>query len=296
MNSDSVKTKLKNISDASGINFLNLLVYYGLERTIYRISVSPYADHFVLKGGILLYAIYGGNYQRATTDIDLLAQRISNSGEEIQTIFSDIFSLPCDDPLFFDISSLDVHDITEFKEYHGLHLSITAYLDKTKIPIAIDIGYGDIVYPNSVKMDFPTLLKNEIPIINAYSLETIVSEKLEAIIRNGMLNSRYKDFYDIYMLSSNYSFDYHDLKEAIIQTFRNRHTSIPTNIADSIHLFQNEPLHQRRWTSFLKKKSVSQQISLENAVDKILLFLSPLLSDCTDFSTWDPKAEKWLIK
>ena len=143
MNADSVKARLKTFAIKNGCTFQEALTYYGLERTIYRISVSKYAEHFVLKGGIFLYAIFDRNYERATTDVDLLAQRISNSSEEMKSVFQDIFSQDIDDALVFDIDSITVDNITEFKEYHGILISAVAYLDRTKIPVVIDIGFGD---------------------------------------------------------------------------------------------------------------------------------------------------------
>ena len=125
--------------------------------------------------------------------MDLLAQRISNGSEEMKSVFQKIFSRDVDDALVFDVDSITVEDITEFKEYHGLHVSFVGYLDRTKIPISIDIGFGDVIYPEAVKMDFPVILDMESPRVNAYSLETSIAEKLEAIIHNGYFNSRYKD-------------------------------------------------------------------------------------------------------
>ena len=127
MNADSVKARLKKFAIESGCTFQEALTYYGLERAIYRISISKYAEHFVLKGGIFLYAVFERNYKRATTDVDLLARRISNSGEKMKSIFQNIFSKHIDDALVFDTDSVIVEDITEFKEYHGLRVSIVGY-------------------------------------------------------------------------------------------------------------------------------------------------------------------------
>ena len=154
MNADSVKAKLKNYAVRNKCTFQDALVYYGLERTIYRISISKYSEHFVLKGGILLYALYDGSYLRATTDIDLLAERISNSGDDMRLIFRDIFSLNVDDALVFDLDSIVTESITEFKEYHGIHVSSVGYLDRTKIPVDIDIGFGDVIFPEALRMSF----------------------------------------------------------------------------------------------------------------------------------------------
>lgn len=123
------------------------LTAYGLERTIYRLSISEYAERFTLKGGIFLYALFDGEFARATRDIDLLAGNMSNDAENMKRVFADIFSIQCDDALRYDLNTLEVQNITEFKEYHGVNVSIMAYLDRTRVPISVDIGFGDVIYP-----------------------------------------------------------------------------------------------------------------------------------------------------
>lgn len=292
MNVDSVKARLKNFAIKSGCTFQEALTYYGLERTIYRISISEYADNFVLKGGIFLYALFGRNYERATTDVDLLAQRISNGSEEMKSVFQKIFSRDVDDALVFDVDSITVEDITEFKEYHGLHISFVGYLDRTKIPISIDIGFGDVIYPEAVKMDFPVILDMESPRVNAYSLETSIAEKLEAIIHNGYLNSRYKDFYDIYVLSKKYEFSYAELRNAVIQTFENRKTPMTMDSAAFSDEFLNDPMHQTRWKAFLKKKKALIQVSMSDAMDWIKAFVRPLFEGAKK-TRWNHEKGIW---
>ncbi len=292
MKTDSVKARLRNFAIKNGYTFQEALTYYGLERTIYRIFASKYAEHFVLKGGIFLYAIFERNYERATTDVDLLARRISNSSVEMKNVFREIFSQDLDDALAFDVDSLAVEDITEFKEYHGLHISVAAYLDRTKIPVNIDIGFGDVIYPDAVKMDFPVILDMEPPIVNAYSLETSIAEKLEAIIYNGYLNSRYKDFYDIYVLSKTYEFCYKELHNAVIRTFDNRKTRMTMDSAAFGDEFLNDPRHQARWKAFLKKKKALIQVSMLDAMDWIKNFVRPLF-DGTEKTKWNHEKGIW---
>lgn len=292
MNADSVKERLRTFAVKNGCTFQEALTYYGIERTIYRISVSKYAEHFVLKGGIFLYAIFERNYERVTTDVDLLARRISNSSEEMKNVFKNIFSQNIDDALAFDIDSIAVQDITEFKEYHGIHVSCVAYLDRTKIPIGIDIGFGDVIYPNAVKMDFPVMLDMEPPRVNAYSLETSIAEKLEAIIHNGYLNSRYKDFYDIYILSKTYEFYYQELYNAVSRTFDNRKTQMTMDSAVFGNEFLNDPMHQTRWRAFLKKKKALIQVSMPDAMAWIINFIRPLLEG-TEKIKWNPEKGTW---
>ena len=294
MNADSVKARLKNFAVSSGCTFQEALVYYGLERTIYRISVSPYADHFVLKGGIFLYAIFDKKYERATTDVDLLARRISNSAKEMKSVFRDIFAQDEDDALIFNLDSVTVEDITEFKEYYGLHVCAVAYLDRTRIPIRIDIGFGDVIYPDAVEMVFPVILDLEAPRVIAYSLESSIAEKLEAIIKNGFLNSRYKDFYDIYVLSKKYPFNYEKLHNAVTETFTNRKTHMTMESAVFSDEFLNDMTHQTRWNSFLKKKKALIPISMSDAMTRIRTFVQPLLNGFNyPYSEWDPDEGYW---
>ena len=277
-----------------GHTFQEALTYYGLERTIYRISVSRHAEQFVLKGGIFLYAIFDRNYGRATTDVDLLARRISNSSIEMKEVFREIFAQDIDDALTFDVESVSVEDITEFKEYHGLHVSAVGYLDRTRIPVSIDIGFGDVIYPDAVKIDFPVILDMEAPRVNAYSLESSIAEKLEAIIHNGYLNSRYKDFYDIYILTGKYSFDFRDMKSAATETFQNRGTLMSMSTAAFGDEFVQDPMHRTRWNAFLKKKRALVQISLEETISGVKAFAEPLLEDTNTYaSKWNPENRVW---
>ena len=126
----SVKDRLKNQAVASGKTFQEALTAYGLERTVYRLSVSEYVERFTLKGGIFLYALFEGEFARATRDIDLLARNMPNNVEDMKKVFENIFAIECDDALRYDLDTLEVIDITEFKEYHGVNASIMAYLDE----------------------------------------------------------------------------------------------------------------------------------------------------------------------
>lgn len=294
-NAESIKARLKNAAVQSGLTFQEALTYYGLERTIYRISISKYADRFVLKGGIFLYAIYGRKFERATTDIDLLARRISNSTDEMKSVFQEILSQEVDDALVFDTDSVKAEDITEFKEYHGIHISATGFLDRTRIPVGIDIGFGDVIVPESVEMDFPVILDMEQPHINAYSIESSVAEKLEAIVKNGYLNSRYKDFYDIYVLSLRYEFEYSKLKEAVEETFENRKTQMTMKIAAFEDEFITDAMHLSRWKSFMKKKRSLIQVSMSETLERIRTLAYPLLTEPEKKpEKWDPESGQWV--
>lgn len=293
----SIKDKLKNKSHETGRTLQELFTLYGIERTIYRLSVSPYKDNFVLKGGIFLYALYQGDYPRSTTDIDLLAQMISNAEANMKAVFTEILSQEVDDPLRFDLETLSVIPITEFKEYHGVNVSVTAYLDRTRIPISIDVGFNDMIYPEKTELEFPvTLEANSVPRIFAYSLYSSVAEKFEAIVSLGYDNSRFKDYYDLYILATRNDFDGKTLSEAVKETFIHRKTGL-TDIAAFETGFAADPLRQSRWRAFTKKKRTMISVSLEETIRIIQSFLVPVIAfitraeDCPGH--WLHEQQKW---
>ena len=292
----SVKDRLKKQAIEEKKTMQDKIVMYGLERTIYRLSISEYAERFTLKGGIFLYALFNGDYTRATTDIDLLAQCISNDIEEMKKVFKEIFSIKCDDALRFDLNTLDVIYITEFKEYHGVKVSILGHLDKTKVPISIDIGFGDIVYPERMKMDFPVLLDMDIPKVYAYSINSVVAEKFEAFVSLGLANSRYKDFYDIYVLSDRYNFDGKELTNAIKETFNHRGTSFNDIVAFEDG-FADDETRLMRWNSFVKKKKALIKLDFEEIVQLLKILLFPIVDAIKKNElferTWSHEKKMW---
>ena len=294
----SVKDRLKNKSRSTGKTMQELLIAYGLERTIYRLSKSEYKEHFILKGGIFLYALYDGSYARATTDIDFLAQRISNDTEKIKQVFAEIFSVEADDPLRFDIETLSVKPIAEMKKYHGVNVSIIAYLDRTSINVSIDIGFGDVIFPDKVEMDFPVVLSDESPQVYAYSLCSTVAEKFEAIVSLAYDNSRFKDYYDIYVLSTTQDFEGKELLEAVRETFENRHTSIAEIVAFEDG-FADDPLRQTRWKAFVKKKKAMMPVSLEDTIKVIHQLMKPVVDAIIHSEVfegrWFHDEQRWVL-
>lgn len=292
----SIKSRLKNIAIKENSTMQNELVTYALERTIYRMSISKYSNNFTLKGGIFLYALFNRQYPRATMDIDFLANKIANDSEFMKEVFTEIFLIQCDDALFFDLSSLKVENITEFKEYHGVNVSILALLEKTKIPVSIDIGFGDIVYPDRIKMDFPVLLDMEIPSVNAYSIYSAIAEKFEAIVSLGRYNSRYKDFYDIYAISQKHTLNGSDLYNALVETFNHRNTSFNNIVAFSDD-FINDPSLDKKWKSFKKKKQVNQDIDFKTVITHNMKLLLPvvdaILNEQTFKRKWNATLKDW---
>ncbi len=296
-NATSVKDRLKKQAIEDGKTVQDKLVTFGLERTIYRLSISEYAERFTLKGGIFLYALFEGEYARATMDIDLLAQRIPNDADEMKKIFHDIFSIECDDALRFDLNTLKVINITEFKEYHGVNVSIMGYLDRTRIPVSIDIGFGDVVYPERMKMEFPVLLDMEAPEIYAYSIYSVIAEKFEAFVSLGFANGRYKDFYDIYVLADRYDLNGMELKKAIIETFTHRGTEFDDIVAFEDG-FTDDGIRQGRWRAFIKKKKAMLNVEFEETMQLLKDLLLPIVKSIRNENsfeqTWNKETKSWM--
>lgn len=285
---DSIKAKLKNRAIEEKRTFQEILTIYTLERALYRLSISPHSKHYILKGGILLYAMYHGDFMRGTADVDLLGQQIINDIDTIKKSFVEIFSIQYpEDGILFDVSSLKATRIIEFKKYPGINIVIEGYLDRTRITVQIDIGFGDVVYPEVKIMEYPTLLDQQAPIIQTYSKESIIAEKFQAIVSLGNANSRMKDFYDIYALLHSFEFQSDMLSEAIKETFENRKTSFDTITAFE-DAFCSGPYRKTMWTSFLKAKNIFVVAELEEVISDIKHFLSPLI-DMISQSTTQPK-------
>lgn len=292
MNAESVKARLKNLAEKDGSTMQDKLITYALERSIYRLSVSKYVERFTLKGGIFLYALFDKQFARATMDIDLLAQKIPNDVEKMKEVFQDIFAIEYDDALRYDLNSLDVHSITEFKEYHGVNVSINAYLDRTRIPVSIDIGFGDVVYPERMKMKFPVLLDIDEPKVFAYSLYSVIAEKFEAFASLGLINGRYKDFYDIYILANRFDLSGFELQQAIQETFSHRGTTFDDIVAFEDE-FVDDITRQNRWTAFVKKKKAIEDIQFQDAIAVVKDMLMPVVESIRVDSKFD---KKWLCE
>lgn len=199
----------------------------------------------------------------------------------MKEVFEDIFSQETDDLLYYDLNTMKIKSITEFKEYHGVNVSIIAYLDRTRIPVSIDIGFNDVVYPKKEMRDFPTILSDENRKIYMYSLSTAIAEKFEAIVSLGYDNSRFKDFYDIYIISRSYDFNGYILKEALKRTFVHRKTNF-NNIVIFEKDFSDDMIRINRWKSFTRKKKIELDIALDEVVKEIERFLKPLVEAIQD--------------
>ena len=269
----SVRDRLLNIRNSEpDLQYMQVLLRYIQERMLYRLSKSQYRGNFCLKGSALLFA-HNKFKARPTKDIDFLGDKINRDKENIKKAFQEICSLQCpEDAITFDcgFDDIKVEDITLEKEYNGVTVSVTAHLGTAIIPFSMDIGFGDIVIPEPIEIDYPLLL-DEMPKVSiyAYSLETVVAEKFETMIDRGLANSRMKDFFDVYTILKAEHLNHDILHEAIIAVFKNRSTGYYENHVLFNGDFKNDPIKQTQWNSFLKKIKHKESLPLSDVIDYI---------------------------
>ncbi len=266
----SVKTRLLNLARDEKQEYMKVLVRYLHERLLYRISVSAYKRNFLLKGSSLLFALDGFK-ARPTIDIDLLGEKISNDQENLRNAFRGICSIACEeDGVTFDADSLTLEPIAIEKKYPGTCVKITAHLDTIVQQIFIDIGFGDVVTPYPLSLDYPLLLDG-VPSVDlyAYSLETLIAEKFHTMVDRDESNSRMKDFFDVYQLFTCHDIDRNLLQEAIISTFKNRNTTFHDSLKLFTDDFATNPTRNIWWKAFLKKIRWKEQIEFSAVMECI---------------------------
>lgn len=269
----SVRARLLQVAKASGQSFDLVLTRFALERLLFRLSQSPHADRFVLKGAMLMMSWFEDPY-RGTRDLDLLGFG-DPEPEAMLATFRDILALNDDDGVEFDAGALRVDRIREELEYGGLRLRTTASISGARINLTIDIGFGDAMEPGAEMLNYPTMLAFPAPRLRAYARETVIAEKFQAMVALGRANSRMKDFYDIWILSKSFDFAGDRLARAIAATFARRETAVPVDLPDALTpAFANDEQKQRQWNAFIRDVSANPG-RLENVVTSLADFLMP---------------------
>jgi len=289
----SVKQRLLNIAVKRKEDFNLLQVRYATERFLYRLSVSPYNRDFLLKGAVL-FVLWESQPHRPTKDIDLLSLSATEL-KEIEAIFASVASTQVpDDGLVFDPDSVQAAEIREDNAYGGIRVKLLCKLGSARIPVQIDVGMGDAVFPQPKSVNFPVLLEFPAPQIQAYPATSVIAEKFQAMIELGSRNSRMKDYFDLHYLSNRFEFDRTELAEAIRVTFQRRRTPIPAGlpVGLSAHFYKSEQ-KQIQWRAFIRKNSLPETLELEVVCNEIAAFILPLsLKPNSDNSHWKP-GEGW---
>ena len=273
----SVRQRLLNKARKTNRPFSEVLQYFAMERFLYRLSLSPHADKFVLKGALML-TVWEAPLSRPTMDIDLLG-RTDNSIDGIVDMIRSVCFLEehAQDGIVFDADSVIGERITEDADYEGVRVRFQGSLDTARFSMQLDIGFGDTVVPQAGPIDFPTILELPGPRLLGYSMESTIAEKFEAMVKLGLLNSRMKDFYDILILSRQFDFDGHTLSEAVRTTFLTRGTAIsatPTALTDD---FATDASKGAQWKAFLQKnRFANMPEDFRETAGAIKTFLGPI--------------------
>jgi Nucleotidyl transferase AbiEii toxin, Type IV TA system len=292
----SVRQRLLTLAQAKNWEFNRVLARYGVERVLCRLAASPQAERFLLKGATL-FTVWEGSPHRATRDLDLLGLR-RRSLEELVALFREVIATPVEpDGLVF--GEITAEPIRAAMEAGGIRIVIRAELAGARIPVQVDVGFGDATVPPPVAVEFPTLLNTPKPKLWAYPPETVIAEKLEAMVRLGLANSRMKDFFDIWHLAQAYPFEGELLAGAIQATFAARNTPLPTDPVTALtSKFSEDPGKRMQWKAFVQQAAVAETTpSLPEVVGGIREFLGPLLASFQAKSavpkSWRPK-QGWL--
>lgn len=286
----SVRQRLMDVAKQSGRPFQEVLQYYAMERILYRLAQSPHAERFVLKGA-LMFQVWRAPTSRPTKDIDLLG-RLENSVETLAATFREVCLQGVEpDGLVFDPESLTPSIIKEDAEYSGVRITFRGYLEKARVAMQIDIGFGDVVHPRPSLTEYPTILDDDPPRLRGYPRETAIAEKFDAMVKLGQFNSRLKDFYDIWVLARQFDFDGASLAAAIEKTFAHRGTVVTPRPLAFTGEFLVDGTKQVQWQAFLRKSRLSDAPSeLAAVVADIGDFLSPpaaAISEGREFKvTW----------
>lgn len=298
MSPDIVASKhaqLLKIAKAKNLPLDVVLTLYMSERLLYRLSQSALAGKFVLKGGLLLYCLFRET-ARPTKDIDMLAAGLPNDPAELAELFRQVCSMEFPDGVRFDPNSIKSEVIREGAAYQGVRLSVVGTLGKARGKVQLDIGYHDVVVPDPIPMTYPVFLDDPAPVLSAYSLESVIAEKFEAMVLLGEVNSRMKDIYDIHLLACRKDFSGLTLSNAVSRTIQRRQTKCPEHLPVFQNGFAADPARLRQWQGFLNSIG-AQFLTLPAVMDLLRIFLSPLYdahrSGVLWTRDWDHQTTAW---
>ena len=288
----SIRAKLLNRSRETGEELQNLLMRFATERLLYRLSRSKHKDNFLLKGAAL-FAFWFDQPHRPTKDLDLLG-RGANDVSSLENIIREICAIEGDDGLHFLAESVKGGNIREDEVYGGIRITLTAMLERARIHLQIDIGFGDAVTPQASEETLSTILNSlPAPKVKIYPKETVVAEKFEAMVKLGIANSRMKDFWDVRYLVREFDFEGTLLQKALKATFAARQISFPTQLPVALtDEFATNQLIAARWSAFIKRNKIIADTELSEVIKSLREFFAPIIKAPGDNFNKRWKAEK----
>ena len=283
----SVHQRLLNKAKETARPFNELLQHFAIERFIYRLSKSSHVERFLLKGA-LMFSVWAGPGSRPTMDIDLLG-KIHNSLEMIATAMKEVCEMEvAPDGMDFHSDTVTAVRIAEDAEYRGVRCRVRCNLGNARLTLQIDIGFGDVIFPGPRKVVYPALLDFPPPKLNGYTMESTIAEKFQAMVKLGVLNSRMKDFYDVWFLSGTFDFRGEMLAEAVEKTFENRNTPITVNPTVFDSSFLEDEDKQVQWLGFIKKAKLTDAPgSFEEVASAVKVFLSSIVDTIVERKTFN---------
>lgn len=271
-NAKSLMDKLKNLAKTCNITANEALQNYMFERILERLSISKYKNNFILKGGLLLSSIMGIDI-RTTMDMDTCIKGISLTDEQLYEVLQEILSIDVEDNVSFEIKNSE--PIREEDAYGGLRYNIIAKYEYLIVNLSIDIATGDAITPREIEYDYKMMFEDRSLKIMTYNIESIIAEKFQTVVSRGILNSRMKDYYDLYYLITYKDFSKENLKNAITKTFEKRETSID-HIDKAIEEIRKADFLKDLWGNYSTHYQYANDIEFNqviNAIEKINTFL-----------------------
>lgn len=273
---EQLKGFIRNLAIKRNLKAQEVLQMFLFERILIRLSVSPYQSKFILKGGLLISSMIGVN-ERTTMDMDTTVQGISMEETEIVKIIKEILLIDANDNIVFEFKGIE--EIREDDAYNNFRIHLQARYGKINSPMKIDITTGDIITPSAIQYDFPMLFRDEVIKIWAYTIETILAEKIETIIRRNIGTTRLRDYYDVYML---YRLNMHNirfsvLKEAILKTAKKRFSLVEIqNWQEIVKEIEEETYLEKLWKQYVDDNRYIQNVSFEDVITTLKEILNRL--------------------
>lgn len=285
----SVQARLQNHARSLKRPFQELLQYHAMERFLYRLSTTPHRARFVLKGALMLH-VWNAPLARATKDVDFLG-RLDNSLENLERVVREVCAADVDpDGMVFDPATVKAERIKEDADYEGVRVRFVGLLGKARVAMQIDVGFGDVVTPGTVNITYPTMLDFPTPSLSGYPRETVLAEKFHAMVYLRMLNSRMKDFYDVWLLANQFAFDSAVLSKAVAATFANRKTAIDVAPIAFTPEFTEQASTQAQWAAFRKRLPNSDcPETLADIVPILAEFLLPIAHACESAANFEAR-------
>ncbi len=288
---DSLLARLRNRARSEGLRPHLVLKLYLHERLLARLSHSPHRDHFVLKGGLNLYSRFRA-LARPTVDIDLVGRGMPADIDSVLMALGEVMKLPLPDGVEFDVASLRGSPIQEESDYGGVRVEFGVRLGRARETVRCDVSFGAPITPGPVTLEFPALLEAQGYFLLGYPVETILAEKTAASVELGLENTRQKDFYDLYQLSTLHALEAQGVREALKRTFAARGTALEgsTALLEKVAL---DPEMRARWQRTRNREEWNAPPSFEAVMDRVLAFLGPLLEG-TARGEWQPDSTSWM--